>query len=162
MKQVRSLSVGEMRSIAGALARKLLRLRRTAKQALVVRLKGNLGSGKTTFVRGFLKACGVRGTVTSPTFVLMRQYRIPKKNPSGISRILHIDAYRITKPVELSMLGFKEWLNDPGTLMMIEWPDRIRSLLPRSAISIGFKHGKREGERWVVLPRVLLQSQEPR
>jgi len=158
MKQERSLSAGETERIAGALARKLLRMRRTAKKALVVRLKGNLGSGKTTFVRGFLKTCGVRGPIASPTFVLVRRYRIPKKNPGGITHILHIDAYRIAKPAELSMLGFKEWLNDPGALIMIEWPERVRSILPPSALRIGLKHGRKKHERIITLPHTLSVS----
>lgn len=96
----------------------------------ILALKGDLGSGKTTFVQGLAEGVGYLGRVTSPTFILMRQY--PSKE--GLT-IYHIDLYRLTKGVENEMenIGLGEILDDPNAVCVIEWAEKIKNLLPPRA-----------------------------
>lgn len=113
------------------------RKRNNPKNALVFALAGDLGSGKTTFVQGFLRAMGVRKRITSPTFTIIRNYKLAH----------HIDCYRIHKPAELLKLGFKEIINNPQNVVLIEWADRIKKLLPKKTIWLNFSHREKEQER---------------
>lgn len=108
--------------------------------ATVYTLKGNLGSGKTTFTQAVARELGVTETVTSPTFVIQKVYEV--KNPAYQSKwnhLIHIDAYRIDDPSELETLGFMKLLNDPKNLILIEWPERLGNLLD-SATKAGQVH----------------------
>src|SRR3989344_7580784 len=77
---------------------------------VVLGLVGDLGAGKTTFIKGLIKGLGVRGRVTSPTFLIMRKFRGNKRS------IYHIDAYRIHRR-DLTKLGFKEVLKSPNVIV---------------------------------------------
>jgi len=94
----------------------------------VVALSGDLGAGKTCFVQGAAAALGVREPVTSPTFVLVREY-------DGIYPIRHLDVYRLGNLQELTDLGFEELL-DPSILVFIEWGDAVGPLLPDDTVEI--------------------------
>ena len=113
-------------------------------RAVVVALVGNLGSGKTTFTQGFAKGLGARGRVASPTFILARIHRITN---SHFTRLVHMDAYRLSSARELPPLGFRELLTDPKTILLIEWADRIRSALPKGTIIIHSSHLRSEHRR---------------
>ena len=106
------------------------------KGALIVGLIGELGGGKTTFVQGFAAGLGVKGKITSPTFVVMRKY--PVKKTGG--KFFHIDCYRIKGSKELESLGFKEITADTGNIVLIEWPEVARKILPKNMIWINFEH----------------------
>jgi tRNA threonylcarbamoyladenosine biosynthesis protein TsaE len=103
--------------------------------ATVIGLYGDLGSGKTAFVKAVAKRFGVLETVTSPTFVLEKIYKL-----SGqiFSHLIHIDAYRLEEARELKQLGFSEPLKDPGNVIFIEWAERVEELLPKGARRIKF------------------------
>ncbi len=106
-------------------------------------LVGDLGAGKTTFSRFFLRALGIEESVTSPTFVIMKKYRISESrilNPESFSYAYHIDCYRLKAPEELLVLGFADILTDKKSILLIEWADRIRDILPPDAIWIDFAH----------------------
>ncbi|MFA5188117.1 MAG: tRNA (adenosine(37)-N6)-threonylcarbamoyltransferase complex ATPase subunit type 1 TsaE [Patescibacteria group bacterium] len=109
--------------LAAKIARKL-------KGGEIIALEGDLGAGKTTFVKGLAKAFGIKQHVTSPTFVLMKVYecRIPK---SEISNLVHVDCYRLDEPQELFYLGIEEYLNKPDTVVVIEWADKISNYLKK-------------------------------
>ena len=112
---------------------------RLAEGAVVVGLSGDLGAGKTTFSQAVARALGITETVTSPTFVIEKIYTIqPAKN--GFSRLVHIDAYRLESPTELTKLGFASILADSRNLLLIEWPERLSTLLPSSATTLFFCH----------------------
>lgn len=105
--------------------------------ALVFALMGELGAGKTMFVKAFAKALGINGPVTSPTFILMRPYEI------GFGRykmLYHVDAYRIDSYEDFSPAGLGEILDDGDSVVIIEWADRVRELIPDNAIWIHIKH----------------------
>lgn len=107
------------------------------KKATLVKLSGELGSGKTAFTKGVARALGVRNTVTSPTFVLEKIYILPKSGT--FSKLAHIDAYRLERGEELTPLRFEELINDPEALILIEWPERVKDALPTEAHTVSFK-----------------------
>jgi tRNA threonylcarbamoyladenosine biosynthesis protein TsaE len=104
------------------------RLAQTLGPGAVVALIGELGAGKTCFVQGLVLGLGVTTRATSPTFVLINEYR-------GRLPVHHVDAYRIATPAELIDLGLLELMDDEG-VTVIEWADRIPSLLPPRTITV--------------------------
>lgn len=131
----------ETRYIAGRFAKKIIK--KEGKKALVITLKGDLGSGKTVFVKGFLKSLGVKKSVQSPTFVLVKRYHIPKTEKSAF----HIDLYRMKSKKELAPLRFGDILKDKNGIVLIEWPELLEKTMPKKRIEINFFHGKRKNER---------------
>ena len=102
----------------------------------ILLLEGDLGAGKTCFVRGLCEGLGGNPSqVSSPTFVIMQEYAIQKGN-----RLVHIDAYRLSGPEELATIGWDELIEDPDTIIAIEWPSKILSAIPKSAISLELLH----------------------
>ncbi len=101
----------------------------------VVCLYGELGSGKTTFAQGFAKVFGITTRLLSPTFIIVRRYPLPKK--SGF--LYHIDLYRITDEKELFGIGLPEILADPGSVVLIEWAEKLGGFLPKHRIDVYFK-----------------------
>ena len=94
-----------------------------SREGVVIYLRGDLGAGKTTLVRGLLRALGVQSRVRSPTYTLMEPYR------AGERSVIHLDLYRITDPLELGNLGLADY-SPKTTWWLIEWPERGGSLLP--------------------------------
>lgn len=88
-------------------------------------LSGDLGGGKTTFIQGIIRSLGYKKRVVSPTFVLMKVY------PIKTGKICHIDAYRIKNPRDLLGLGAAEYFKDKKCLVLIEWGEKMESILPR-------------------------------
>jgi tRNA threonylcarbamoyladenosine biosynthesis protein TsaE len=105
--------------------------------ATLVLLKGDLGAGKTTFVQGILRALGVTGHVTSPTFVLMKKYPLPAD--VAWHTLVHVDAYRLEGEKEINALRFEEIVRDPNNLIFFEWPERIWATFPSNAQIIQLK-----------------------
>ncbi len=105
-------------------------------QATVLALSGNLGAGKTTLVKEFASVLGVEEQITSPTFVVMKRYQTTYP---VFLELIHIDAYRIEEVGEMEVLGFQEWLKKPQALICIEWPEKICSLIPASAIDVALE-----------------------
>ena len=99
-------------------------------------LHGELGSGKTTFAQGILSAYGAKKPHTSPTFAIVKTYKVPSKI-HGVTTIHHIDTYRISAK-DLVNLGWHEMVTDSSALVVIEWPERIKTLIPNDAIWIFF------------------------
>ena len=98
-------------------------------KSLVIGLQGDLGSGKTTFVQGFAKGFGVKEKVLSPTFVIMKKY----------GTLYHIDCYRLENSKELLELGWDKIMSDPQNIILIEWPERVKDILPAEVIMVRFK-----------------------
>lgn len=98
----------------------------------VICLEGELGAGKTTFTQGLLKGLKIKGPYTSPTFLIMKEYKKKDKN------IYHIDAYRINE-ADLVNLGWKELIADNKNIFIIEWAERVAKILPKNAVKIKFK-----------------------
>ena len=121
-----SHSVAETESIAGKLAESL-------QPNDVIALEGDLGAGKTQFVRGLVKALGGDGrAVSSPTFVLLNVYQTP------LLAVYHLDAYRVGGAEDFSGIGFTELLEQNG-VVVVEWPSRVKEILPPRRINITFE-----------------------
>ncbi len=97
--------------------------------AQVIGLSGDLGAGKTAFIKELAKTLGIAHEITSPTFVIMKSYTIPAH--AFFKTLIHIDAYRIESDAEMQVLRFDEILKDPTNLVCIEWPEKIETLLPQ-------------------------------
>ncbi|MAF13721.1 MAG: tRNA (adenosine(37)-N6)-threonylcarbamoyltransferase complex ATPase subunit type 1 TsaE [Parcubacteria group bacterium] len=95
----------------------------------VISLTGELGAGKTVFVKGLAVGLGVEQVVNSPTFVLMKIY--PTKH-STVKQIVHIDCYRLKESDEIVNVGALEYFNRPDTVTVIEWAEKIKKNLPQS------------------------------
>jgi len=137
-------SAQETKKIAKLLAQEISRAKLKTKRAVVLALTGDLGSGKTTFIQGFLRGLGIKKKITSPTFVIMKKFHAPC---SMFHDVYHIDCYRLRKPAELIDLGLKELLGKPQTIILIEWAEKIQKILPKNTIWLEFKHGKKPNER---------------
>lgn len=98
--------------------------------ATVVGLYGDLGSGKTTFTKLIAKNLGIGETVTSPTFVIEKIYKLKKGTLGDFEHLIHIDCYRLNNKEEILKLGFDEIVSNPKNLIFIEWPEKIGSALP--------------------------------
>jgi len=130
--------------IATLLAEEVRKTENRTGRAMIIGLSGNLGAGKTTFVRSFARSLGIRKRITSPTFLTLRRYALNSKN---YKNFFHVDAYRIEKAKELSVLGFKEIIQNPANIVVIEWVNKIGRVLPKKIIRIEFRHGEKENER---------------
>ncbi len=105
------------------------RLAAGAKPGEVYTLSGDLGAGKTVFVKGFADGLGITVPVTSPTFTILQVYE------EGRLPLYHYDVYRITDPEEMDEIGFDEFISGRG-VSMIEWPEQIEEILPQDRIRV--------------------------
>ena len=131
-------------------------LKREKKCATVFALQGDLGAGKTTFVQGFLKGLGSKKRATSPTFVLMRRHALRAGRVGGQKKfrnVFHIDAYRLKRPEHLAALELDVILNEPGNVILIEWPEQAKKFLPKNTTWLKFRYGKKENERIISITR---------
>lgn len=145
----KTFSPAKTKQIARSLAAALLRARKPHAHAAVYALSGDLGTGKTTFTQGFFRGLGVRGKITSPTFIFIRHYPFRR---ARFASLYHVDCYRVKEAREMNGMRFSKIMREPGALMLIEWPERIRKLLPKRTIWITFAHGERENERIIEIP----------
>ena len=111
----------ETRAVGEALGRRLA-------PGDVVCLEGPLGAGKTTLAQGIARGLGVEEVVNSPTFTLVQEY-------AGRHPVYHLDVYRLSRPEEAADLAIEE-LRAAGGVLLIEWPERIASLLPADRLEI--------------------------
>lgn len=102
-------------------------------EATIVGLYGNLGAGKTTFTQAVARELGIEEPTTSPTFVIEKLYQT--KHPF-FKRLIHIDAYRLDAGRELTALDFETLVENPNNLILIEWPENVKEILPESHLKI--------------------------
>lgn len=104
------------------------------KTAHVLALSGDLGVGKTSFTKVFARFLNISEHVTSPTFVIMKSYAVP--NHDWVRELVHIDAYRVEDADEMRVLNLQELYAKEGTIVCIEWPERIKEYIPKDALHI--------------------------
>ena len=107
------------------------------RSATLVTLSGELGAGKTAFIKAVALALGVEEVVNSPTFVLEKIYKLGSET-SKWERMIHIDAYRLENGSDLAPLGFDELMRNPNNLVLVEWPEKVSNMLPEPTTRISF------------------------
>lgn len=123
-------------------------LSRSMDAPCIVFLEGDLGAGKTTLVRGFLREKGYEGPVRSPTYTLVEPY------PLADETVYHLDLYRLADPEELEYLGLRDMLQ-ARNILLIEWPERGQGWLPQADLELHIRH-QQDGRK------ILLQANTSR
>jgi len=109
----------------------------------VIGLIGELGAGKTVFIKGLAKGLNIKNIITSPTFVLMKVYKV-----KGIIKYLcHVDAYRLKTAQGLIDIGIKDYLSKKNSITVIEWADQVKNILPKNKIFVKIKIGENQNQR---------------
>ncbi len=119
----------ETKKVAELLAQEIIKKPLKTNGAIVIGLDGELGGGKTRFVQGFAKGLGIRQRLTSPTFVLLKKYK----------NLYHIDCYRIKSHKDILALDFQEIVSNSKNIILIEWAEKIKKILPKDTIWIKFE-----------------------
>lgn len=112
--------------------------KQSKKNAAVLGLVGDLGGGKTSFTQGLAKNLGIKKDILSPTFILMQSYplsdkRLPWKN------FYHLDAYRVKSSKEILKLGFEEIIKNSQNIVVVEWADIIKDIMPKNTLWVEFQ-----------------------
>ena len=141
MKTYITNSENETENLAYELAKNL-------KNDSVICLTGNLGTGKTRFVRGIARYFGIENEVSSPTFTIVNEY-IPKKNSEKISRIYHFDVYRLGGAEDFEATIGLDYLNDG--ICIFEWGEIIKDILPKNTIYINIQNMDDENIRKIII-----------
>lgn len=143
MRKIISASSSETQEIGKKLAREFFK-KEDIDNATVISLEGDLGGGKTTFAKGFARGLSVKKRIKSPTFVIMRRYKIKIKNKIQDSKLLefknlyHFDCYRIKRTKEILDLGWEKTIKNSQNIILVEWGEKIRSILPKDTLHIKF------------------------
>ena len=119
------------------------KIARSLKGGETLALVGELGSGKTTFVKGLAKGLGVEQRIISPTFIILRKYDIPLvQRPRGIKNFYHIDLYRLEGAVEseLKNIGAPDVWGKRQNIVVVEWAEKVTGLFPQNTIWIKFEN----------------------
>lgn len=132
MQKIYTKSGNETKKIARDLAKDFL-------IGGIIALSGELGAGKTTFAQGFAEGLGIKDKIISPTFLIIRQYKIPNQK----NFFYHIDLYRLEN-VNLKESGLEEIFSDQNNVVLVEWADKIARDLPASSKRIGLKKLREE------------------
>lgn len=117
-----------------------MKLAQQARPGMILALTGDLGAGKTALTKAIARGLGIRETVTSPTFTIVKEYH------SGRLPLYHFDVYRISDVSEMDELGYEEYFFGDG-ICVIEWADLIEEILPEDAMRISISYGSEEEER---------------
>ena len=123
--------------------------------SLVLALAGDLGAGKTTFVQGVARFLGIEQTIASPTFILMKRYEIQEEQATslglgGLCNLYHFDCYRLDFSQDILDLGWKEIISTDGNLILVEWAEKIKDILPPDTVWVRME-SRSENEREIVV-----------
>jgi len=158
-----TFSAEQTRDLGEKIAKKVLSEKQD--RAFVLALKGDLGGGKTTFLQGFAKGLGIKEKILSPTFVIMKRFKIQMskskcqiKSPPALLHnakragkcqnpkkeydfkyFYHMDCYRIKSPKDVSEIGLKEIFSNPKNIVAIEWAERVQKILPKNTMWLSFE-----------------------
>lgn len=132
--KIKTQNLKEFNAVAVKFAKENLQSSSIRKNALIVALSGDLGAGKTHFVKIVAKEFGFKKVISSPTFVIMKKYKLKDKN------LIHIDAYRLKNEKDILNLGFKELLDNSENIIFIEWAENVIKALPKKYFKVKIKH----------------------
>lgn len=132
--KVISFSPKTTKEIGRDLAREILR-GKIKKRILV--LEGELGAGKTTFLKGFAQGLSIKERILSPSFVIFKRFEIPKNKK--FKNFYHFDCYRIKEKKEILKLGLKKILKNQKNIVVFEWPELVEKFIPKKKIKITFQ-----------------------
>ena len=138
--EYRSNSPGETEALGAALAKLLW-------PGAVVAFTGDLGAGKTAFVRGMAQGLGVAGRVTSPTFTIVNEYE------GGRLPLFHFDLYRLASSDELFEIGWEDYLRRGG-VWAVEWSENAAGALERDTVRVDLRRGAEDGQRVITIQGV--------
>jgi tRNA threonylcarbamoyladenosine biosynthesis protein TsaE len=144
VKELSSFSTknpSQTKKLGEILAKEILKTVPT-KKAFIIGLTGELGGGKTTFLQGFAKGLGIKEKILSPTFVIMKKFKIRGNSCLNLCKFVyfyHLDCYRIKKPKEILDLDFKKIILNPQNIIAIEWAEKIKKILPKNTFIFKFK-----------------------
>lgn len=149
-----TISAWQTRKMGKLLAEEIVR-HSSQKKAFVIGLKGELGGGKTTFVQGFAKGLRVKEKILSPTFVILKRFSIPHQKKitdpgQKFENFYHLDCYRIENEEEILDIGFKDIIDNPKNIIVIEWAERIKKILPINTLWIRFEFIDRKRRKIVI------------
>ncbi|MCK5416355.1 tRNA (adenosine(37)-N6)-threonylcarbamoyltransferase complex ATPase subunit type 1 TsaE [Candidatus Parcubacteria bacterium] len=131
MKTINTKNENETLGFAEKFARNL-------KGGEIICLQGDLGVGKTVFTQGLALGLNYKKNVNSPTFVIMKIYKI--RNPkSEIRNLIHIDTYRLNSEKDIETIGAQEYFGRHDCITIIEWPERIKKIIPKNSIWINIE-----------------------
>lgn len=127
-----------------------LELAKNLKGGETFALSGNLGTGKTILTKGLARGLGVKKIITSPTFVLMKVYKI-ERGTGEMENFVHVDAYRLKTEKDLREIGLLDWLSKKDSVVVIEWAEKVKKILPKTATQIKIKAGNKETDRLFII-----------
>jgi tRNA threonylcarbamoyladenosine biosynthesis protein TsaE len=133
-----SFTLKEINKIAEDLIKNFSKKKSTA---FVVAFFGDLGSGKTTLTQGIAKILGVKENIISPTYIIIKKYKIENKN---FKFLIHIDAYRLKNSQELFNIGWKDLIENRDNLIIIEWPELVPDCINKDVFRIYLEHKDKE------------------
>ena len=136
MMEIITKSANETKKVGISLAMELKK-QLPLKHAFVIALIGDLGAGKTTFIQGLASGLGIKESVLSPTFLILKQFSIALKS---YKNFYHIDTYRLKNSQEFLELGFKDLVGNPENLIVIEWADKVEKILSKDTLWIRFEN----------------------
>lgn len=139
----------ETREIGKILGQALVHGYFKPKKSLVLALTGDLGSGKTSFVKGLAKGLGVKNKIQSPSFVIFKSF--PVRPQKIFSKLIHIDCYRLDSFKDLLHIGLREFISNPQNIVVIEWADKIIRHLPKTLIKINFAYHSKKNHRHITI-----------
>jgi tRNA threonylcarbamoyladenosine biosynthesis protein TsaE len=149
MRKTTSYSLEETKKFAGTVLEDLFQIRKketeeeNKNKALVLVLRGDLGSGKTAFTKCIGEILGVEEEITSPTFPIEKRYKIKNKNYDlcGIDTLVHVDAFRLDSGSEILSIDFAKTLKNPKNLICFEWPEMVSDIdiLPQDSPVVEFE-----------------------
>ena len=119
-------------------------------QHTVFAFYGEMGAGKTTFIKAVCEELGVEDVITSPTFAIVNEYSLPLQPEDNKGRLFHFDFYRIKRLEEVYDMGYEDYFYC-GALCFIEWPELIEPLLPDDAVRVTISE-QPDGTRTVSIP----------
>lgn len=122
------------------------------KPGQIISLEGPLAAGKTTLLQGLAAGLGIKQRETSPTFILFRVLSVKNKK---IKWLVHADAYRVKKAKEMLAAGIQDYFDDPYTLTVVEWGQRIKKILPKKTLHLKLLRPKNLSRRIIVWPTSL-------